>query len=188
MSPAEAGALIDDTIHPRDITSTIVDLAVRGYIKIEETVDTTLLVFHSKDYIFHLVKPLTEWQGLAPHERVMLENIFAGGQQTRLSSLKNRFYTTIPVIKQDIKAALKNKVCTCSIPIRPTATAWSSPVIVAPFLIAQFSGYKQIFNSVVLLSPAALFSPLSGGCSHARCRQKRCRGAHPITVLGFRSS
>ena len=68
MSPAEAGALIDDTIHPRDITSTIVDLAVRGYVKIEETVDTTLLVFHSKDYIFHLVKPLTEWQGLAPHE------------------------------------------------------------------------------------------------------------------------
>ena len=109
MSPAEAGALIDDTIHPRDITSTIVDLAVRGYIKIEETVDTTLLVFHSKDYIFHLLKPLTEWQGLAPHERVMLENIFAGGQQTRLSSLKNRFYTAIPVIKQDIKAALKNK-------------------------------------------------------------------------------
>ena len=40
MSPAEAGTLIDDTIHPRDITSTIVDLAVRGYLKIEETVDT----------------------------------------------------------------------------------------------------------------------------------------------------
>ena len=39
----------------------------------------------------------------------MLENIFAGGQQTRLSSLKNRFYTAIPIIQQDIKAALKNK-------------------------------------------------------------------------------
>ena len=41
MTPAEAGTLIDDTIHPRDITSTIVDLAVRGYMKIEEKVDTT---------------------------------------------------------------------------------------------------------------------------------------------------
>src|ERR1700736_3348652 len=77
MSPAEAGTLIDDTIHPRDITSTIVDLAVRGYLKIEETVDTTLLIFHSKDYIFHLLKAQSQWQGLAPHERVMLENIFA---------------------------------------------------------------------------------------------------------------
>ncbi len=76
MSPAEAGTLIDDTVHPRDITSTIVDMAVRGYVKIEETVETNLLIFHSKDYIFHLLKPVTEWQGLAPHERVMLENIF----------------------------------------------------------------------------------------------------------------
>ena len=42
MCPAEAGTLLDDTIHPRDITSTIVDLAVRGYIKIEEKVDTFL--------------------------------------------------------------------------------------------------------------------------------------------------
>ena len=37
ISPAEAGTLLDDHIHPRDITSTIVDLAVRGFIKIEET-------------------------------------------------------------------------------------------------------------------------------------------------------
>jgi hypothetical protein len=55
MCPAEAGTLLDDTIHPRDITSTIVDLAVRGYIKIEEKVDT-FLVFHHKDYLFHLVE------------------------------------------------------------------------------------------------------------------------------------
>ena len=31
ISPAEAGTLLDDSIHPRDITSTIVDLAVRGF-------------------------------------------------------------------------------------------------------------------------------------------------------------
>src|SRR5438105_624919 len=36
MTPAESGMLIDDSIDPRDITCTIVDLAVRGYIRIEE--------------------------------------------------------------------------------------------------------------------------------------------------------
>ena len=60
ISPAEAGTLLDDTIHPRDITSTIVDLAVRGYIKIEETADEGL-VFTHKDYIFHLLKPREQW-------------------------------------------------------------------------------------------------------------------------------
>ena len=62
MSPAEAGALIEDTVHPRDITSTIVDLAVRGYLKIEETVDT-----ESSDFPFQgLYFPLAQTQhGLA---------------------------------------------------------------------------------------------------------------------------
>ncbi|HZC22972.1 MAG TPA: DUF2207 domain-containing protein, partial [Candidatus Binatia bacterium] len=56
ISPAEAGTLLEDRIHPRDITSTMVDLAVRGYIKIEETAEKVLLFTH-KDYIFHLLKP-----------------------------------------------------------------------------------------------------------------------------------
>ena len=79
ISPAEAGTLLDDSIHPRDITSTMVDLAVRGYIKIEEVAEKGL-VFSHKDYIFHLLKPREQWGAdLAPHERVMLENVFVGG-------------------------------------------------------------------------------------------------------------
>ena len=39
----------------------------------------------------------------------MLENVFSGGDETRLSSLKNRFYTAVPIIRQDIMAALKTK-------------------------------------------------------------------------------
>jgi hypothetical protein len=109
ICPAEAGTLIDDTIHPRDITSTIVDLAVRGYIKIEEKVDT-FLIFHHKDYLFHLLKPREQWgPDLTPHERVMLDNIFLGGTETKLSSLKNRFYTVIPIVRQDIMSSLKSK-------------------------------------------------------------------------------
>ena len=77
ITPAEAGTLLDDHIHPRDITSTIVDLAVRGFLKIEET-DEKGLVFHHKDYIFHLLQKRQDWRGLAPHERVMMENIFVG--------------------------------------------------------------------------------------------------------------
>src|SRR5208282_4987466 len=60
ISPAEAGTLLEDKIHPRDITSTLVDLAVRGYVKIEETHEK-VLVFTHKDYIFHLLKPRQEW-------------------------------------------------------------------------------------------------------------------------------
>src|SRR5581483_7692772 len=108
ISPAEAGTLLGDSIHPRDITSTIVDLAVRGFVKIEETKDSGL-VFHHKDYILHLLIPREQWQNVQPHERVMLENVFATGTDIRLSDLKNRFYTAIPVIRQNIMAELKTK-------------------------------------------------------------------------------
>jgi len=187
MSPAEAGALLDDTVHPRDITSTLVDLAVRGYVKIEETVETSLLIFHSKDYIFHRLKPLTEWQGLAPHERVMLENIFAGGQQTRLSSLKNRFYTAIPVIQQDIKAALKNKGMYLVDP--DSANAYSVGgiiVIVAPFLVAQFTGYKQVFNSLSLLIGCGVISAVIWWLFARQMSAKTVQGGRTrVAVLGF---
>jgi len=39
--------------------------------------------------VFHLLKPREQWgTELSPHERVMLENIFAGEARTQLSSLK----------------------------------------------------------------------------------------------------
>ena len=159
LSPAEAGTLIDDTIHPRDITSTIVDLAVRGYIKIEEKVDT-FLVFHHKDYLFHLVKPREQWgPDLTPHERVMLENIFLGGPETRLSSLKNRFYTVIPVVREDIMSALKSKGIYTLDPESANGYSIVAGVAIAIVVVAvQVMGWMNLFYSVPLLIGSVLVS------------------------------
>jgi hypothetical protein len=187
ISPAEAGTLIDDTIHPRDITSTIVDLAVRGYVRIEETVDTTLLIFHSKDYIFHSLKPATEWQTLAPHEQVIMENIFAGGEQTRLSSLKNRFYTAIPVIRQDIKSALKNKGMYLLDPDSANGYSVGAAVLIAlPFIAAPFLGYTAMFNSIALLVVCGIISLLIWWLFARQMSAKTVQGGRTrVAVLGF---
>ena len=152
ISPAEAGTLLDDSIHPRDITSTIVDLAVRGYLKIEETAEK-ILIFSHKDYVFHLLKTREQWEAdLAPHERVMLENIFAGGSDTRLSSLKNRFYTAVPVIREDIMSALKKKGMYLLDPQSANGYSVGAAVaILAPLAILQYLGWANFFNSALLL-------------------------------------
>jgi len=177
--------LIDDTIDPRDITCTLVDLAVRGYLKIEETADKGL-VFHHKDYVFHLLKPQTQWQGLAPHERVMLENVFDGGQQTRLSSLKNRFYTAIPIIQQDIKVALKNKGMYLLDP--DSANGYSLLgilIIAAPFAIAQFTGHN-VFSSAVPVIASGLISAIIFWLFARQMTAKTSKGAQTlVAVLGF---
>src|SRR4029077_11555083 len=61
MTPAEAGTLIDDSTDPRDVTSILVDLAVRGYIKIREEQVSQMLVFKKKDYIFVRLKDSAAW-------------------------------------------------------------------------------------------------------------------------------
>jgi len=150
MTPAEAGTLLDDYTHPRDITSTVVDLAVKGYLKIHEKVDKGLLFDH-KDYEFEQVKQTDS--NLASHELVMFNHIFENGERTTLSSLKNRFYTAIPVIKQDIKSELKNKSMYLVDPDSAHAyTALGAVIVAGPFILGQVTG---AFN--LLDSPTSLF-------------------------------
>ena len=187
MCPAEAGTLLDDTIHPRDITSTIVDLAVRGYIKIEEKVDTFLL-FHHKDYLFHLLKPREQWASdLTPHERVMLENIFLGGAETRLSSLKNRFYTVIPIVRQDIMNALKSKGIYTLDPESANGYSIVAGVAIAILVVAvQVLGWMNLFYSIPLVIGSVLVSALIWWLFARQMTAKTVAGARTrIAVLGF---
>ena len=69
LTPGECGTLVDNEAAMRDITATLVDLAVKGYLTIEQKDESHLLgLSHSKEYIFHLKRPATEWSGARPHE------------------------------------------------------------------------------------------------------------------------
>jgi uncharacterized membrane protein YgcG len=187
ICPAEAGTLIDDTIHPRDITSTIVDLAVRGYIKIEEKIET-VLVFHHKDYLFHLLKPREQWgPDLTPHERVMLDNIFLAGDETRLSSLKNRFYAVIPVVRQDIMASLKSKGIYMLDPDSANGYSIAAGIAIALLVVGvQVLGWINLFNSIPLLIGSVLLSALIWWLFARQMTAKTLAGARTrIAVLGF---
>ena len=107
MSPAESGTLIDNSADMQDITSTLVDLAVRGYVRIEEITESHLLgLSKSTDYIFHLLRPSGEWTKLAPHEQRYLEGLSdaapVGELDVRLSDLRNRFYKSLGGIRDAI--------------------------------------------------------------------------------------
>jgi uncharacterized membrane protein len=109
MSPAEAGTLVDEDAAMRDITATIVDLAVRGYIVIEEKEKSGVMgLLHNKEYVFHMKIGPNDWTSLKTHERVLLGGIFSNGAQpdVELSSLQNQFYKNLPSIKDSIFDAL----------------------------------------------------------------------------------
>jgi uncharacterized membrane protein len=108
MGPAEVGTLIDDSVDPRDITCVLVDMAVRGYLKIVETQHKGFLST-TKDYEFHLIKNRGEWNDLTDYEQALLSNVFGGSDVVLLSSLRNHFYTALPSIKSGIMGSLKSK-------------------------------------------------------------------------------
>lgn len=187
ISPAEAGTLIDDSLDPRDITSTLVDLAVRGYLKIEQT-EKPGLFSHHKDYDFHLLKDRYHWTNdLAPFERVVLENMFWGGQLTSLSSLKNRFYTAIPVIKDDIFSSLRRKGMYFLDPQSAAGYSFLGLIVIAiPLVLLQWSGRINFFESVPLAIGAAIVSAVIFFLFARIMTAKTLLGARTrIHILGF---
>ena len=108
MTPAELGTLIDGKPDMRDITATIVDLAVRGYVHIAESQNERFFGFFSdREYTFSLKKERSEWTGLKPHERGLLAAMFTGsGSSVALSDLKNKFYKHLPGLRQELYGRL----------------------------------------------------------------------------------
>ncbi len=109
LTPAEVGTLMDNSADMRDITATLVDLAVRGYILIEEKKEEHLMgLFSNTEYVFHLRKKANEWGELKPHERRLLDGLFSSGalQSVELTDLENKFYKELPGIKDRVFDAL----------------------------------------------------------------------------------
>jgi len=80
------------------------DLAVRGYLKIYAEETTKFLFLSQRDYRFERLKPGDG--GLSSHETQFLSALFASGTSVMLSSLKNKFYTSIPGIRKAITQQL----------------------------------------------------------------------------------
>lgn len=76
LTPAEVGTLVDHDAGMHDIIPTLVDLAVRGVLVIEEREKGGLLTLFGKDYAFHLMKPPAKWTSLAAHEITFLNGLF----------------------------------------------------------------------------------------------------------------
>lgn len=113
LTPSEVGTLVDNSADMKDITAAIVDLAVRGFIVIQEhSQDHMMGLWKDKDYSFILKKDRAEWTALKPHEQALLDGIFdtgTPGETVSMSSLHNQFYKSLPAIKNSIFGCLMSR-------------------------------------------------------------------------------
>jgi len=109
LTPAEMGTLVDNSPDMRDIIATLVDLAVRGYLQIQEHEAKKLLGLRtSHEYLFSMRKSAHAWKELQPHEQALLDSLFSGGvrHSVESSTLQNTFYARLPGIRDRIFSRL----------------------------------------------------------------------------------
>jgi uncharacterized membrane protein len=105
LSPAHIGLLEDDRAENREITATVIDWAVRGYIKIAYIEKKGL--FGSKDYELIKLKPT---DGLSTDEISLFNAFFSKGDQIKLSNLdKAAVATQASLFKSALKHSLTNR-------------------------------------------------------------------------------
>ena len=87
LRPGQIGTLLDEQANVVDVTATIVDLAVRGHLRIVELERPHW--FSSRDW---RLEKLSDGTGaLLPFEQVLYDGLFAAGDEVLLSSLKKAF-------------------------------------------------------------------------------------------------
>ena len=92
LTPTEVGTIVDEKVDIRDITSVVIDYAVRGFIKIKEIKAKKLIFFDETDYELEIVKDYNEHKNIQSHEKEILDNIFGSLKKVKLSKLKYKFY------------------------------------------------------------------------------------------------
>ena len=107
LTPIEVGTVADFRTDNRDITATIIDLAVRGYIKIIETVHDRKILKDTKTYSLRLIQ--TNFSDLNDFEKTLLIGIFTLQEQNEeidLSALKYKLSSTATTLQKTVKQSL----------------------------------------------------------------------------------
>lgn len=96
LRPAELGLVLDERADTLDISATIVDLAVHGYLTIEQLPKKW---YQSQDYLFRRTdKTSTK---LKPYEAKLLSALLPGAER-KLSELRNTFYDDLADVKKQL--------------------------------------------------------------------------------------
>ena len=104
LSAAEVGTMIDMSVDNRDVAATLVDLAVRGHIRINEIPRPKLLGLDlGSEYTIERLTPIEQDKDLRDHERLMMKGLFSAHRDlVSMKDLRNSFYKTLSEIQSSL--------------------------------------------------------------------------------------
>jgi uncharacterized protein (TIGR04222 family) len=100
IRPGQVGVLLDERAQTIEVAATLVDLAVRGYLMIQEIPKEGF--FGKPDW--RLLRLEADAKALLPYERLLLDGVFRDGDDVTLSSLRNTFAERLSKVEDSLYA------------------------------------------------------------------------------------
>ncbi len=110
LKPIEVGAIMNFKVNNRDITATLIDLAIRGYVKLIETKQDRLIGKDKLSYSVQLLK-IIDSNGSAS-EQALLRALFPAGEVSNTISIndnKHKLYTAAIAMRTQVEADLTTR-------------------------------------------------------------------------------
>jgi uncharacterized protein (TIGR04222 family) len=107
MRPGQIGTLVDEKADTRDVTATLVDLAVRGYLRIDDLGEKKSGLF-SKERDYQLVQLRESDAALYPYEAMLLDALFKDRTEVAMSDLQTTFSSSMASVQKQLYRNVTN--------------------------------------------------------------------------------
>lgn len=97
--PGELGTLVDERVDAQDITATILDLAIRGYLRLEQQPSDD-----ASGFAWHVTRTREPDAQLLAYEALVLETVSTSGQTIPVTDLAKAYATSMPAIREAMYA------------------------------------------------------------------------------------
>ncbi len=185
LRPGQLGLILDERADTLDVSATVVDLAVRGYLRIEELKRAHW--FASRDW--RLTRLRTDGAGsndLLPYESLLLGHLFATGDEVDLSDLKKTFAPQLAAVRKAIET---DAVRRGYFRTRPdtTRSVWTVVGVLAVALGVGLTWLLAMATHLGLLGLAVVAAGVVLLASAHRMPARTAKGSAAFAqVLGFR--
>lgn len=151
LPPAVVEILINQKFNVRIVTATMIDLAVKGFLKIKEGKKG---FFTGREYIFEKLEKQGEFNSF---EKEIMEGMFSKGDIVKSSDLKNKFYRRLKDIKKLVHQEMVKTGYVVS-NIQKVRIKYQLPYI----LFFVLAGFILFFSGIAgLIGQAAIFIAIS---------------------------
>lgn len=185
IRPGQIGTLVDEVAHPRDVSATIVDLAARGYLTLEEIPSEGW--FGKRDWRFLRTLPApTGREPLHAYEQKLLDGLFRDGDTVELSSLKQQFSSRLAEVQDGLYEDVVQQGWFAERPDR-RRNAYLGMAIFALVLSVVTVVAAAIFTTFAIVPVPLVLASLLLLVLHTRMPRRTAKGTAALRrTLGFR--